>query len=271
MLHPYVRSACIAMSVFLGITVAEAQDLQGLSRPAKPPAAPAPSCEAPPKDPSVWDKSIVAGFNYTEGNTKTTNLNLGGLFERDYQDNAWRIQADYSYGSAANSANDPREEVKNNVRGLVDYRRILDDTWFAGLGNAFLHDEIADIKYRDILSPSVGMYLVRDEDMKLSVEAGPSYVWQKLGDDTENYLAPRVADRFEWKMSETAKVFQFTEYLVSAEDSSNYIVNAEIGVEAALNSYMSLVLTVRDNYINEPAEDRVRNDVATITALKVTL
>jgi hypothetical protein len=75
----------------------------------------------------------------------------------------------------------------------------------------------------------------------------------------------------ELKLSETAKVFQFAEYLVSADDSSNYIFNAEVGVEAALNSSMSLVLTIRDNYINEPAEDRVQNDVATITALKVTL
>jgi len=271
MMHPYIRSACIAMSVFLGVAAAEAQDLQGLSRPAKPAAAPAPSCDAPPKDPSVWDKSLVAGFNYTDGNTKTTNLNLGGLFERDYQDNAWRIQADYSYGSAANSPSDPREEVKNNVRNLVDYRRILDDTWFFGVGNALLHDEIADIRYRDILSPSLGAYLVRNDDMKLSLEMGPSYVWQKLGSATENYLAPRIADRFEWKVSDTSKIFQFTEYLVSADDSANYIVNAELGVEAALNSSMSLVFTIRDNYINEPAEDRVQNDVATITALKVTL
>jgi hypothetical protein len=58
---------------------------------------------------------------------------------------------------------------------------------------------------------------------------------------------------------------------VSFEDADQYIFNAEVGVESALNSYLSLVLTVRDYYINKPAEGRVPNDVITITALKVTL
>jgi hypothetical protein len=96
-------------------------------------------------------------------------------------------------------------------------------------------------------------------------------VWEKKGDITDDYLAPRVADRLTWKVSETAKLFQYAEFLTSVDDTENYIVTAEGGIEAALNSYLSLVLSVRDNYINQPAEGRVQNDVATITALKVTL
>lgn len=121
------------------------------------------------------------------------------------------------------------------------------------------------------MSPSIGAYVLRDDATKLSLEVGPSYVWQKLGDVTENYLAPRIADRFDWRISPTAKIFQWTEYLISADDSSNYIINAEVGVEAALTTLINLVVLVRDNYVNEPAEGRVPNDVATITGLKVNL
>jgi hypothetical protein len=211
------------------------------------------------------------GLNYTEGNTKTTNVNIGGLVARDYQSNAWRFQTDFNYGSAADNANDPRKENKNNIRSLVDYKRIVDETWFAGGGVSFAHDEIADLKYRAILSPSAGAYIVRDEDLKISLEAGPSYIFEKLGDVDDDFLAARVANRLEWSLSATSKLFEFVEYLVSTEDSSQYLINAEVGVEAALNSFLSLVLSVKDYYINQPAEDRVPNDVITITALKVTL
>ena len=234
-------------------------------------AAPPPACDVTPKDPAIWDKSVLFGLNYTDGNTKTTNINLGGRAARDYENNAWLFQADYNYGSAADSANDPRKENKNNIRGLANYRRILDESWFAGMGTSFAHDEIADLKYRAILSPGVGAYVVRDEDLKVSLEAGPSYVFEKLGDVTDNYAAARVANRIDWVITPTSKIFHFTEYLVSVEDSDQYIVNAEAGLEAAINSSMSLVFSVRDYYINQPAVDRVPNDVITLTALKVTI
>jgi putative salt-induced outer membrane protein YdiY len=246
------------------------QNLRDLSVKATPAPAPV-SCEPPAKDPSVWDKSLLFGLNYTEGNTKTTNINLGGVAARDYENNAWRFQADYNYGSAANSANDPKEENKNNIRALADYRRVLDNRWFAGAGAAFAHDEIADLKYRAVLSPSLGAYVLRDDDVKFSLEAGPSYVWEKLGDEDDNFAAARIANRFEWEFSETSKLFEYTEYLVSFEDADQYLINAEVGLETALNSFMSLVISVKDYYINQPAEDRVPNDVITITALKVTL
>jgi putative salt-induced outer membrane protein YdiY len=122
-----------------------------------------------------------------------------------------------------------------------------------------------------IVSPSAGRYLIRDEQTKFSLEAGPSYVFENLGDQEEDFAAARIADRLEWALSPTSKIYQFAEYLVSFEDADQYIFNAEVGVESALNSYLSLVLTVRDYYINKPAEGRVPNDVITITALKVTL
>jgi putative salt-induced outer membrane protein YdiY len=122
-----------------------------------------------------------------------------------------------------------------------------------------------------VVSPSAGRYLIRDEKTKLSLEAGPSYVFEKLGDVNEDFAAARIANRFEWEISPTSKFFQFMEYLISFEDSSQYLFNAEVGIESALNSYLSLVISVRDYYINQPAEGRVPNDVLTITALKVTL
>ena len=157
------------------------------------------------------------------------------------------------------------------MRGIATYRRVLEDDWFTGAGTSFAHDEIADLKWRAIVSPSIGRYLIREESDKLSLEVGPSYVWEKLGDQDENYAAARIADRFEYAFTPTAKLYQAFEYLIAFDDASQYIFNAEVGLESALNSWLSLVLTVRDYYINKPAEGRVPNDVMTITALKVTL
>jgi putative salt-induced outer membrane protein YdiY len=240
--------------------------LEGAPKKAAPVA-----CDAPPKDPAVWDKAITAGYNYTDGNSKTASLNLNGKVMRDYEGEAWRFEADYNYGNAAADTNSPRELTKQNARALGDYKHTLDSVFFAGSNVSFAWDEIANLDYRVILSPNLGAYLVKNDITTFSLEAGPSYVWEKLGGEDDNFAAARIADRFVWHISEAALLYQSAEYLVAFDDSADYIVNAEVGIEAPLSSSVNLVLSVRDYYINQPAEDRERNDVYTITGLKVNL
>lgn len=245
--------------------------LSGLSSLPSEKSAPPPACAPAPKDPSLWDKSVTAGYNYTEGNSNASSLNANAKLSRDFESNAWRFEADYNRGDAATTPDSERTTTVENVRGIADYKRVYDDTWFAGVGGSVFHDQIADLKYRGILSPGVGAYIVRNDDVKFSLEAGPSYVWEKKGSESDNFLAPRIANRFSYKLSETARVFQTAEYLISADDSSNYIITAEAGVEAALTSLVNIVFLVRDNYINSPAAGRQPNDVQTITGLKINL
>ena len=229
------------------------------------------SCEVAPKDPAVWDKSITAGYNYTDGNSKTASLNVNGKLMRDYEGEAWRFEADYNYGNAAADVDSTREVTKQNARALGDYKHTLDTVFFAGSNVSYAWDEIADLGYRVILSPNMGAYLFKDDVTTLSLEAGPSYVWEQLGGEDDDFAAARIADRFVWNITESALFYQSAEYLVAFDDSEDYIVNAEIGIEAPLSSMVNLVLSVRDYYINQPAAGRERNDVYTITGLKVNL
>jgi len=263
----------ISFALVLGVKGAVAQPTkQMLSKGLEgAPKKAAPTCDVAPKDPAIWDKSITAGFNYTEGNSNTTGLNLNGKVFRDYDGEAWRFETDYNYGNAAADGSTKRELNKHNFRALGDYKHLLDSVFFAGANSSFAWDEIAELNHRVILSPNLGAYLVKKEATTLSVEAGPSYVWEELGGAKDDYAAGRVANRFVWKISESALFYQSAEYLVSVEDSGDYLVNAELGIEAPLSSMVNLVFSVRDYYINQPAQGRERNDVYTITGLKVNL
>lgn len=260
-----VSTAVVAQPASKNNTYAS-KGLEGAPKKAAPVA-----CEVAPKDPVLWDKSITAGYNYTDGNSKTASLNVNGKLMRDYEGEAWRFEADYNYGNAAADVDSTREVTKQNARALGDYKHTLDSVFFAGANASYAWDEIANLDYRVILSPNMGAYLVKNDVTTLSLEAGPSYVWEQLGGEGDDFAAARIADRFVWNISESALFYQSAEYLVAFDDSEDYIVNAEIGVEAPLSSMVNLVLSVRDYYINQPAAGRERNDVYTITGLKVNL
>lgn len=236
------------------------------------PDAPAlPGADAKEKDPAAWNRSLTLSGSYTDGNSNTAAANIALKIDRDYQSNVWAFSADYGYADSADSPESSREETKNDVRLEGSYRRLLDERTYLGLGQSFLHDDIADIKYRFITNPAVGYYLIRDDDMTFSAEVGPSYVFEKLGNVEDDYVAPRIANRFEWKLSPTSKLFQSTEYLFEASDTDNYLINGEVGIEAMINSLLSLVFVVRNAYQNVPAEGKERNDVALLTGIKVNI
>jgi putative salt-induced outer membrane protein YdiY len=228
---------------------------------------------APKKKLNSWDKSLAAGFNLTSGNTETTLLNLAFAAKKEDSDgNIFDSSAAFNYGTDDNAKDANGDNVtRNDVRGFARYDYLLSDDWYLGFGSSFLNDDLADIDYRITLDPSPGVYLLKNDDYKFRVEAGPSYLFEKVGGETDSYLAPRVAEKFDWIISCTSKFYEKAEVLFDVNNSDNYIVNAEAGIEAALSTDLALVFAVRNVYDNVPAPDREKNDLQTITSIKVSL
>jgi putative salt-induced outer membrane protein YdiY len=227
--------------------------------------------DATTTDATDWTKAVSAGLSLTDGNSNATNFNLNGKLGREYKDEVWRFEADYNFGDTKETPDSPRTETRNDYRLLGDYRHIFNDFYFGGIGADLRHDEIADLNYRFTVSPSVGMYVIKEDDLKLSLEAGPSYVFEELGGVSNDYLAPRIANRLDWKISDTAKLFQTAEYLFDISDSNAYLLNAEIGIETTVTELVSLVVSIKDAYNNNPAEGKEKNDIAIISGLKLNL
>lgn len=234
-----------------------------------PPKLEAPTTDAPEKASDSWDKSVLFGFNYTEGNSNTTSLNLNTKVSRDQDDRSWRFEGDYNYANAASEQGESRARTKDNLRLNGEYKHIVSSRLFAGLGSSYTYDSIANVDYRAIVSPSVGTFLYRQNRSSVSVEGGPSYVWERLGGIEDDFPAFRLANRAVARLTETSAFYQSGEFLMSLTDSSNYLFNAEVGIEAAVVSNVSLSFSIRDYYINQPAGGRQSNDIYTITALKL--
>lgn len=227
---------------------------------------------APKKVIGEWVSSAALGYNLSSGNADTSLLSIMASTQKEIGDDLYAFGAQYNLGTDK-AKNDPVNDdtTRNDFRANGSYKHLVSDRVFAGIGSSFLYDEIADVDYRVLVNPSMGYYLLKDEDFKFNLEAGPSYVFEKQGGESNDYFAPRIADRFDWTISCTSKIYQQTEVIFDVDESDNYLINTEIGIESALSTELSLVVLARNNYDNLPAVGREKSDTAFITAIKVAL
>ena len=221
--------------------------------------APAPP-PAPPAEPK-WESSGGLGLTLTRGNTDTL------LFTGNLRTAKKALSYEISAGADATYGEDDNTKNAESFKSFGQYNYLFAERWFGYFRIEGFHDAIADIEYRFTFSPGLGYYFIKNDKAQLSAEVGPAFIYEKQGDDTKGYFTARVGEKFEYKFSEKAKLWQSVEFLPQVDDLDNYIINAEIGIETPLTPKLSLRTYLQDTFDHEPAPGREKNDLKLVTGL----
>jgi putative salt-induced outer membrane protein YdiY len=211
----------------------------------------------------AWESSLAIGFTVTRGNSDTllATANLQTHKKTAFDEITLGADAAYGDNNSVQSAND--------AHAFGQYNHLFTGRFFGYFRADGLHDEIADLQYRVTLSPGAGYYFVKQTNTTLAGECGPAMVFQRLGHVEDNYVTLRLAERFEHKFTENnARVWQSVEFLPQINAFNNFVVNAELGIEAGISKKISLQACLQDNFVNEPAPGRQQNDLKIVSGLK---
>jgi putative salt-induced outer membrane protein YdiY len=224
-----------------------------------------------------WDANVAAGLTLTRGNSETLLTTLTFKAMRKATNNEILLGATGSYGEATREETVVRNGVAEkedvtkttaaNAAAYGQFNHLITQRFYGGGRLDFVHDAIADLKYRVTVSPLAGYYVLKDPKMKLSFEIGPSGVFERQGRENNQYAALRVGDRFEYKFTPKSRVWQSFDYIPQVDRWGNYLLVAEIGGEAAFTDKFSLRAVLQDTYDNEPADNRKKNDIKLITSV----
>ncbi len=228
---------------------------------------------------SPWEGIASAGLTLTRGNSENLLFTAAAKMSRKGPQNEISFGGDAAYGeSTTTSKRDPVTLQKtdtttknaNFMHAFFQYNRLFNEQLYGYVRLDGLHDDIADISYRIALSPGLGYYFIKKPNTRLSFEVGPGVILQRTSGadaNTDLYATLRVAERFEHKFNDSVKMWQTLEFLPQVDRFGNYLINFEIGAEAALNKTFSLLTYIQDNYDNEPASGRKNNDLKLVAAI----
>jgi putative salt-induced outer membrane protein YdiY len=232
-------------------------------------ADPAPAAAAPAKT-NYWETSAGLGFALATGNSESVLFTANFVTQHKDAQNEIRFGADGGYGEATTGSGTNAVTAKNTafVRGAAQYNRLFSEKLY-GYGRVEgLYDEIAEIDYRVPLSVGVGYYFIKDERTLLSAEIGPGYIFEKVAGDASDYATLRIAQRWEYKLSKTARLIEGVEFLPEVTDWNNYIINGMVGLEADITKKMAVRLVLQDTFDNVPAPGKEKNDLKLTAGLQ---
>jgi putative salt-induced outer membrane protein YdiY len=216
-------------------------------------------------DASKASSTLSLGANLTDGNSDTLALSARFQNETPFAD-SWKsvLDAEANYGETDDEKSVENAKIQENLQ------KSLNDLLYVAVDASAAYDDIALLDYRFILGPAAGLHLIASDPFLLDVEVGPSYVWEKLDGETDDYLAIRFAERAAWTISETSKLVQNIEYLPKAEDFDEYLLNAGVSLETKVAANLVLSLSLEDKYTSTPAEGMEENDVSLVASLGLT-
>jgi len=221
---------------------------------------------------------LSVGATMTDGNSETMQANASLATEGEKEGlGSVRAGVEANYGETTVTADEAGVTTENtdttieNVRIFSGARKTITPRTFASIDASVLYDDIAQIDYRATVAPGLGVYVVKNESTSLSVDAGPAFIWEEVAGVADDYLAVRFGERVDHAFSKTAKAWQSAEYLPKADDFGDYLLNVEVGAEAAMNSKLNLRLVLQNKHDSTPGEGLEKNDLVLIGGISLSL
>ena len=198
--------ALAAGLVWAGYGTASAQDAAAAAAPPLPPKT------------NVWATTAAAALTLTRGNSETFLATLSLESKAKWAKDEVELGISGGYGeSTVNNVDTKNTEF---VQGYGQYNRLFSDRFYGALRLEGQYDGIAGINYRFKVSPMAGYYLIKNTNMTLAVEGGPSLIdGASERPDRDAYWAARLAEQFDYKLTADHKSLGVTR--VPAQSRSN--------------------------------------------------
>ncbi|MCS7032698.1 MAG: DUF481 domain-containing protein [Phycisphaerae bacterium] len=225
-----------------------------------------------------WKGNIRGGLVVQNGNTKSEDYYLAfDVFNRMEQDR-YTIGGNYNLSRSRDARNPDSDRVTtaDNWRIFGQWDHFFDDKLY-GYGRLQVdRDRIANLKYR--ISPGVGLgyQWVEGPVWNFNTEAGVGYVYEKYKDpgddpnfdDTDEYVAVRLAYHYDRKVVDNLLIFHNFELLPSVEDPCRtFQVNSDIGLRANFTTNLFAEFKFEWRHDSQPAAGSQKDDLKYIAAL----
>lgn len=212
---------------------------------------------------SGWDHSAAIGFSYLSGNSDSSSINLSADSALRTDQEEIFLDASYQFGENGGVIS------ADGLRANAQYNRLLNDRIYYGASAGFLRDDLAGVNYRITPAATVGHYIIKKDDMTLSIEGGVGFTFEDVGVVCDDYFSIVTAQKFTWAVNERTTFKQSLSGVCDSSNSDNYTLVADAALEVKLTEKTAWRLAASWAYDNVPAVGREKDDTTLTSGLSI--
>jgi putative salt-induced outer membrane protein YdiY len=216
---------------------------------------------------AAWHGDVAFTFALTDGTKNTLQLGGSASANKEWGKNILKLGVDGQYG-IENMGETNEAPNAAALHGGAAYQRLLSGNWYGDVRLDAYYNGIQEVHYRVIVGPAVGYYFIKKDKTKLNGDIGMSYVAERVGTrNDDQYWTIRFGEAFEHSFSKGTKVWEKVTYYPKINDFTDYLLEAEIGAEAALNTRMSMRVVFIDRYNSNAPPGVTPNDMSLLCSI----
>ena len=214
-------------------------------------------------DPTGWSATAALGFTLNKGNSDSFAVLLA--WNQAYHSDEQEFFFDVAYAFTEDNGATSTDRMTSRIQ----YNRLLSERFYLGGVTTYLRDGSADIDYRITPAFLAGYKVLKTDDTTLAFEAGPSYTFEKVGRNTDNYLSVFAAERFSHEFNERVSFKQSAVYTAEISDFDNFNLVAGAALDTKLSDQLIWRIGVDYSYENQPAALRQHHDTTIASSVAV--
>jgi putative salt-induced outer membrane protein len=210
--------------------------------------------------------SLGLSYLATSGNSSSTTGGLDLSYKHTFD--PWSIAVTGSYLRAESSGTETANRMGLGIRG----DRTLSDRWKVFVEGSWLRDTFAGIDARYLLGAGVSYQAVKTDLQDLSFDLGVGWTSDHPVDaGTDSYASGLLGLSYTLKISPTAKLTEKLLWVPDLQDSQNWRVASDTGLESAIAAKLALKLDFQYLFDNVPVPGFKKTDTKTAVSLVVRL
>ena len=208
-----------------------------------------------------WENSANFGLTLTRGNSETILLTTAFNFLNDNGTTQQLANLSYTFGESDSNT------TADVLSTYYTWNKLVSETTYYGFRAEGLRDDLAGIEYRLQATALYGIHLLKNDTTTFSVEFGPGYTVESVGDDNFDSSHIYLGQRASHKLSETSFITQSLAAYAPLEDLDNFNVIFNIAIESKVSENMNLRVALENTYTNNPADGADENDLKLISGI----
>ncbi|MBT8038166.1 MAG: DUF481 domain-containing protein [Verrucomicrobiae bacterium] len=202
-----------------------------------------------------WTSTAALTLALAQGNADSLNTHASydASLRRDTGEFFFSGKFSYAEANSARSADSLITHAQLN--------HFLAKNSYLGMSVGFLRDNIAEIDYRITPAVTLGHYMIKNDRITLSFEAGPGLTIEKAGGIQDSGFAIVAGERLVWEINERISLKQSLTGHINPSETDNYTLVADVHLDTDITEHLAWRLAASWVYDNTPAVNKGKDDI----------